>query len=289
VSAKATACWASAALCVAGAALASLAPVGATAATCDVDLRGASQSFWQLDPDAGGLLEASAYDAGRNALRDDAVDDGHGELLIEGVPYANPDPDGCKRVQQGREYIFPSVGVGDVRVTRRVYVDRRRAFARQLDTIRNTGNSRVTVDLQWVFQLGSDAETIVAGSSSGNASVNGADRWGTSCEDLDADGCADVAEEEFRDPEIALNWERPRGPHDSADSVVYEDANESPTVGFANVRVKAGKSVSYLQITSLAFTPGAARRAARAIGRDPQGLGVFRDISDRERARIRNW
>jgi hypothetical protein len=289
VSARATACWVSAALC-AGAAVLSLAPAGAAAATCDVDLRGANQSFWQLDPEAGALLEAFAYDAGRNALRDDAIDEGHGELFVDGVPYANPNPNGCKRAQRGREYIFPSAAVGDVRVTRRVYVDRRRTLARQLDTIRNTGASRVTVDLEWVFQLGSDAETIVAASSSGDANVNGADRWGTSCEDLDADGCADVADEEFRDPEIALNWERQRGRHDSADSVVYEDANDGiPTVGFENVRIKAGKTVSYMQITSLAFTPAGARRTAGAIGRDPQGFGLFRGLRDQERARIRNW
>jgi hypothetical protein len=288
VSAKATACWVSATLC-AGAVLASLAPASAAAATCDVDLRGASQSFWQLHPEAGALTEAFAYDAARNALRDDAIDDRHGELLIDGVPYANPNPDGCKRAQRGREYIFPSAAVGDVRVTRSVYVDRRRMFARQLDTIRNTSGSRVTVDLDWVFQLGSDAETIVAGSSSGDANVNGADRWGTSCEDLDADGCGDVAEEEYRDPEIALNWERQRGPHDSADSVVYEDANEAPTVGFENVRIKPGRVVSYVAITSLAFTPAGAKQTARRIGRDPQGLGVLRGLSVRERARISNW
>lgn len=288
MSTKATACWVSAALC-AGAAALCLGPAAAAAATCDVDIRGANQSFWQLDPEAGALLEAFAYDAARNALRDDAIDDGHGELSIDGVLYANPDPDGCKRAQRGREYIFPGAAVGDVRVVRRVYVDRRRMFARQLDTIRNTSNSRVTVDFEWVFQLGSDADTIVAASSSGDANVNAADRWGASCEDLDADGCADVADEEFRDPELALNWERQRGPHDSADSVVYEDANEAATVGFEDVRIKPGKTVTYLQTTSLAFTPRAARRQARAIGRDPQGLGVFRGLSTRERARNSNW
>jgi hypothetical protein len=117
-------------------------------------------------------------------------------------------------------------------VTPTLYLGRTKPFGRQLVFVKNTSTAPVTIDFLFDGDLGSDSDTNVDRSSSGDQTVDGADIWATSCEDVDADGCLDTKGEKFRDPELAHNWERKGKKPKSADQVVLADGNGDFNVSF---------------------------------------------------------
>lgn len=67
--------------------------------------------------------------------------------------------------------------IGDLRVTRRVWVPADRPIARHLNIVTNTGTTPQTVTLGIHNNLGSDSNTRITGSASGDTTVTSADGW----------------------------------------------------------------------------------------------------------------
>jgi hypothetical protein len=135
--------------------------------------------------------------------------------------------------------------------------------------------------------LGSDSDTTVFRTSSGDTTVGENDRWAVSCEDLDEDGCANTAGEPARDPEIAHIFQaRNNG---QLDGVALSDGGEDVSADYAGILVGPGEAKSVMYVVHLAATPRAAVRAAKAIDRDPAGYGVFQGMSKNERRFTRNF
>lgn len=201
-----------------------------------------------------------------------------------------PDIGACTRESGGREFAFPAFVINDVRVRPKLYVAPRKRFGRQFVAVTNTAGAPVTIDFAWHGNLGADSDTVVGATSSGDISMNQGDRWGTTCDDPDADGCGDVEAEAERRPEIAQNFEGKGSKPHSADLVFDPELNGGETfIEFQDVTIAAGKTVTFMQVVSVALSPKAARQAAKAIDENPARYGVFAGLSEKEKNRLQNW
>ena len=266
------------------------APAGASAADCEFAWLGGNGSGWDSEETNGNFYDGAMLPTGpgidyvSSELRDDPFDD-YGIPDVDGTDYSNPDSDGCKR--DGRTNRFPAdEPVTDIKVTPELYVPKDRALGRQLVTLKNTGASNATVDFRFDGDLGSDNYNRVAKSSSGDASVDDGDVWATSCEDVEADGCADQADL-GRDAELAHNWERKGNKQDSADVVALANGSSNLDVTFEDVKLKPGQSKSFVEIVQMARTIGEANKAVKRVEDGPGYL--FAGLSDKERGLIQNW
>ena len=260
----------------------------AQAANCDrVAIAGAGPSVWKVSFE-GGFEEGNLFSRPLGAFRADAFDD-YGHIAVDGTAYENEDAR-CTR-ESGQEWLLAGERIGALRVTPKVYADPRRPLGRTYFSIKNVTAAPVEVDL--VFgpndNLGSDGDTEVDRTSSGDGIASAADSWATSCEDIGGDGCADVADEEVRDPEMSLNWERAGGGPRSADLVDFADGGDNIEVTFNNVNIPAGKTIGLMNVVTMNLNIGGARKAAARTANDPSGAGVFRALSKRERKRLVNW
>ncbi len=107
-------------------------------------------------------------------------------LSVNGTTYVAGGTD--MTTLSGRNVILRSATIGSLTVQRQVYVPASGGdYARYLDVVTNPGSSGATVTLNIRGNLGSDSGTVLYATSSGDASLTGADTWfGT--DDSDASG-----------------------------------------------------------------------------------------------------
>ena len=279
-----------------------LAPTGAMAIDCEFDIGASSEgddagalfgggSSWWETSDDGLFSEAGLFKPGGGLTRGDAYDD-FAAIEVNGTAYDNPDVNAetCTRIDGGRGLKYPADEiVPDVFVTPELYVSKRRALGRSLFKIRNAGGAPVELDLVSDGDLGSDDNTEVDRTSSGNATVNGSDVWATSCEDVDGDGCANVTGEKLRDPELTEVWERKGAKRESADVVTLADGAGNFDAEFNDVTVGAGKTVSLMLLGSLHPKIKPARGSAAQLAKNPEDAGAFAGLSRAEQRQILNW
>lgn len=79
----------------------------------------------------------------------------------------------------GRQYVFPVQTVGGLHVQRKVYVPPNDKFARWMNYFTNTTGSPITFSISIANNLGSDSNTVITGSSSGDLAAQTNDTWVT--------------------------------------------------------------------------------------------------------------
>jgi hypothetical protein len=85
----------------------------------------------------------------------------------------------CQGATSGvdRQVVFPTKTNGNLQIRRKVFVPDNDAFARWLNIFTNTGAAPMTVTMVTGNNLGSDANTTIAGTSSGNTTAELTDTW----------------------------------------------------------------------------------------------------------------
>jgi len=78
------------------------------------------------------------------------------------------------------QVVFPAQTIGGLSVSRKVYVSTDDAFARSLNYFTNTSGAPITFTMNTGNNLGSDSNTVVVTTSSGDAVATPADLWVTS-------------------------------------------------------------------------------------------------------------
>lgn len=78
-----------------------------------------------------------------------------------------------------RQVILPAQTIGALSVQRKVFVPDNDAFARWLNVFTNTSGSNVSFNMITSNNLGSDSNTTIVSSSSGDAAATTADQWVT--------------------------------------------------------------------------------------------------------------
>src|SRR5438445_1334248 len=90
-----------------------------------------------------------------------------------------------------RQYVFAAQTVGGLSVRRKIYVPTNDAFARSLNFFTNTTGAPITFTMVTSNNLGSDSNTRVVPTSSGDAVVTTADRWITSFQNYSGNTSSD--------------------------------------------------------------------------------------------------
>jgi hypothetical protein len=98
----------------------------------------------------------------------------------------------CMGTADNRQVVFPTMTTGSLEVTRKVYVPDTDSFARWLTSVKNTGGSPATVTLVTANNLGSDSNTLIVTTSSGDNVVTTADTWVTSMQSYSGFTSSDV-------------------------------------------------------------------------------------------------
>jgi Thrombospondin type 3 repeat len=274
-------------------------PGVASAASCDYDGSGTapdpslvdSTGFaWDLERYYGDVEDGYSTTTGQN----DAYDGfGQPAISLDGgqtyKKYLNADAYGCSTEENGREVVFPDdvASFPGIAIGRRVYVPATGlAFARFVDSLTNTTDSEKTIFYQWGGELGSDSDTRVADSSSGDTVVTAADTW--------------VVTHDYTvgttDPPVTTVWDGSSPPLLRASlagqwAVGYKEHQESPTNDELGAEysftLAPGETKRFMHISALRQDKAGATAAALAVAAEPAEL--WAGLSDAEIDTIQNW
>ena len=92
----------------------------------------------------------------------------------------------------GRQYVFPPQTIGALTVSRKVYVPTNDTYARWLNIFTNTSGAPVTFNMITSNNLGSDSNTKITGSSSGDNVAQTTDLWVSSFQNYSGTTSSDV-------------------------------------------------------------------------------------------------
>lgn len=188
--------------------------------------------------------------------------DGYNGIIVNGTPYYNNGAAAPIAGCSDREYQFNTQTIGDLEVQRRVFVPDTDTFARWLTTITNTSGSAVTVEVDVRSNMGSDDDTIVLGSSSGDTVAASDDTWFATGGDYD-------------DPRVAHVLGNPSGAVQASEVEVGAEFNGSAYADqlrwVYSFEVAAGETASVLNFVSGQPTNDAAVTAGSYLEGLPAG------------------
>jgi hypothetical protein len=205
-------------------------------------------------------------------------------LLQGGSPHTFSGAGAVAASEEGyREVAIRESGLAGLEVTRKVYVGNEAYFVRHLDTLRNPGQTPVTVDLQIDLGMGASwpqASRVIA-TSSGDTLLDSADRWAVFDDNLDD---ADVFDGGSHFAPLPVVFQGPGG---SAPSALFFDGVSRRMTARWPVTVAPGESVSVLYAyTAQADRGRASATATRLAGMPPELLA---GLSPAEAAAVRNF
>lgn len=261
-----------------------VAPGLASAAPCANDaiggtpLIGPAGFIW--DQEIGGSFNDGSSDAF----------DGSGALNVTvganpPVAYSAPDPNGCILEDAAREIGFPAQTVNGLEVSRKIFVPATGVdFARRLTILTNPTGGPLTATVQFEYSsLGSDANTKVAGSSNGNATMELGDMWVVTDDDL-----TNALFGAVRDPALVHAWQGPGAP-DVADAFpnVFQVDQDVARIDFQNVTVPAGGTAVYMEVIAQRRSQSEALAAAPGFAAGiPE---IYAGLSVAEIAALKNF
>ena len=152
-----------------------------------------------------------------------------------------------------RQYIFPNQTLlGTVRTSRTVYVPTNDNFIRWVNTFTNTGGSAITFRMITSNNLGSDSNTQVVTTSSGDATVTPADQWITSFQAYSGTTSSD--------PRVA-HVIQGAGATIPVSAINFVDGDDNPFWSYS-ITLQPGQTASIMNFE--AGTPSKASAAAQA-------------------------
>jgi hypothetical protein len=251
-----------------------LGPAVAFADQCDPELFDSVGNSWDLNSD-GTISDGS----------EDAYDT-YGHLTVEPSggseeDYDSAATDACTHEEGGREVAYPvqTSGFGGLEVSRKVFVpDSGLAFARTLDIVSNPTGAAITATIRREGNLGTDSDTEIVETSSGDDVITPDDAWAV----IDEDDFEDTMPNIFWDSDAPGVQDRAddlsNGPFDTADNVeiVYQD-----------VTIEPGAIVIYMHVDNQTENRPDGVDFAHANGGGPDEF--YAGLSSDERSRLRNW
>lgn len=179
---------------------------------------------------AGGVVSATLNDAfdGYNSICISTTPGKTGPCSTSDAAYTVYYNNGAATIDAtcagGRQVLFSPQTIGNLTVSRKVFVPDNDSFARWQNIVTNNGATPRTVTLITANNLGSDSNTIITGTSSGNLTAEVADTWVTSMQNYALDGTS-------TDPRLGHVL---RGPGSSVGlaGINFVDGDDNPFWGY---------------------------------------------------------
>jgi hypothetical protein len=208
--------------------------------------------------------------------------DGFPEISVGGVPYPDAPADSCIHEDGGREIVYPEDTLDGLEVSRKVFVPATgMPFARFLTLLRNGGAAPATSTYTFEGNLGSDGDTEIRLTSSGDVTAAVGDRWAVS----DDSG---ESPPERDDPTLLQVWDGtiPGAPQSVTSIDWPSSGDDSPEVNW-DVTVPPGATFVFLHVVGQrsGFAGAAADAPLLAAGAPDAFVGM----SSAELAALRNW
>ncbi len=180
----------------------------------------------------------------------------------------------------GGEAVFSTQSFmgGDLSVYREVLVRDDQEFARWMNYFTNNSASPVTIYVLTANNLGSDSNTQIDSSSSGDATVGIDDYWVTSFQAFDGSGLS-------YDPRLCHLIHGPNGSSPVA-SISFSDGQNQPYWEY-EVTIPAGETRAVMQVASGHPSRAAARASCQNLLSMPNEL--IGDLSSAEQAQVVNF
>lgn len=182
--------------------------------------------------------------------------DGYNGLFVNGTSYNN---NGLVTLECigatsaiERQAVYTAQTIGNLSVSRKVFVPDDDEFIRWLNFVTNNGSATETVTLSTVNNLGSDSDTTIVTTSSGDTTVTTADDWVTSMEDFSGSTSGD--------PRLGHVLQGPGAPSPLT-AVTFTDGDDGPTWSYTFI-VDPGETVAIMNFAT--GQPSRADAAAQA-------------------------
>ena len=219
--------------------------------------------------DAGGF----EWDIQRNGSltegTDDAFDAPAFQLLV-GLD-AFPAQDEASTALNGREVLFDPAPMGDLVVSRRVYVPEDAQFIRYLETFENPGDAEVEVQVRISIGLGSDGDTELQAEANGDGVLDATDDWFVT-DDPATEGGGGIYDD---DPVLAFSF---AGPEAGVRPAQISAVGDPMTYTYA-LTVPAGGRVSLLHFAAQHDDVESATANISALAADPDLTGIDGDAA----------
>jgi len=221
--------------------------------------------------------------------------DNYADLFVGTYSYDNADDAACGLEAGGREVVYPTLtATNGLEVSRKIYVPGAGlAFARMLSVIHNPTGAPITSDVAIQCDdnydssacppdsgspLGSDSDTTVVASSSGDTTADTGDSWAVT----------DDATPAGDDNAIIHEWDAGvPGARDRVDAIHLVTGDSSFQAVWKNVTVQPGATVIYMFVLGQRKVRDEAPPAAAQLAQAPAEL--FADMSPTELAETQNW
>jgi hypothetical protein len=223
-------------------------------------------------------------DAESSPTHSDAFDGGL-ELFVGGAPYTTLG--GIGELTGTNRLSGAAKKMGKLKVSR---VDETLSMlpaVRVLVKLQNPTKKAVKTDLTMATNLGSDTETAVRASSSGDQNFDRKDRWGITSDDATTPGDAVVTFVHFGAGKV-LKPSSQRGPESTPDDGVTSNGDERVEPTF-KVKVPGKKTVYLMFFAELHDTNGAAIMDAGEFDARRLDADLLIDIGASVRKKIVNW
>jgi Ca2+-binding RTX toxin-like protein len=239
------------------------------------------------DPDSVTLEDAEGWrwDLGDTGEVNEGIGDAFdsfGLIAVGGTEYPGATAGTCIHEDGGREILYPEETLGGLEVSVKVYVPAvGQAFGRWLGIVRNATAAPVTTTYEFSGNYGSDSDTFIVSTSSGDGVATTADRWAVT-DESNSTGMG-----EHSDPVIGTVWDglAPGAPQTAG---TVDLANGIDTAEFEYpITVPAGGTFVFMHAVLQRTNRGQALGEAAALG---GGLpDVFVGMSAAELGQLRNW
>jgi hypothetical protein len=175
----------------------------------------------------------------------------------------------------GRDVVFNPQTIGGLSVQRKVYVPSTDSYARWLNSFTNTTGSPITFTAAVANNLGSDSNTRVTGTSSGDQTADTSDSWVASFQNFSGTTSSD--------PRQASVLQGPGAPL-AVSGINYVNGDDNPWWNYT-VTVNPGQTVVILNYGVAQPTQAGAAAKAASLAADPPNACM----SDAESGEVRNF
>ncbi len=181
----------------------------------------------------------------------------------------------------GRQVVLPTqsitVGANTIQMSRKVFVPTNDTFARWLNILTNTGTTPATFSLVIANNLGSDSNTILVTTSSGNATAETSDTWATSFQNYSGTTSSD--------PRLGHVFQGPSAANPLA-GINFVNGDDNPFWGYS-ITLQPGETRIITNFVT--GQPSKAAAAAKAAELASLPANTTQCLTTAERAEITNF